>query len=110
MLLEESPNGFTAGSIKIEGYTPKQIAYHAALLIQGGLAEGSLDEKGTLDDPSPIVLLNNLKLPGHKFADAARNDSIWNKTKKKIQEQQGPVYLEVLIQVLESFAEREMGL
>ncbi len=108
LLLEESPNGFTPGNPKIEGYTDEQVAYHAHILIQEGLAEGQ--SFYTFDSASPVVMLNNLTWQGHEFADAARKDPIWKKVKKEIQEQQVSVTFGVLIQVLASVIKKGIGL
>ncbi|MEI2423122.1 DUF2513 domain-containing protein [Limnospira fusiformis] len=108
LLLEESPNGFTPGNPKIEGYTDEQVADHAHILIQEGLAEGQ--SFYTFDSASPVVVLNNLTWKGHKFANEVRDDSIWKKAKKKIQDKVGAVPLGVLTQVLGSFIEKAVGL
>lgn len=108
LLLEESPNGLTPGHPKIEGYTDEQVAYHAAMLIEAELAKGS--SSNTFDSPSPVVLLNNLTWKGHEFADAARNDSIWDKAKKKIQDKAGTVPWEILTQLLGSLIKKAVGL
>jgi hypothetical protein len=61
------------------GYTPQQITYHAALLIDAGLVRGSVirDEK---DDPAGAVMVE-LTWEGHEFLDKARSDTTWNKAK-----------------------------
>lgn len=48
--------------------------YHAALLIEAGLAAGSQQD---YMDGSGVVWLWRLTWAGHDFADAVRSDTIW---------------------------------
>ena len=59
-----------------------EFNYHAQLLIEAGLAEGALApaQRGI----PTAALLWRLTWLGHDFADAIRNDTIWDSAKEKV--------------------------
>ncbi|MDH0958965.1 DUF2513 domain-containing protein [Pseudomonas chengduensis] len=67
---------------KLDGVEAPVYLYHAQLLIEAGLAEGALaaPNRGV----PTAALLWRLTWLGHDFADAIRNDTIWNSAKEKV--------------------------
>ena len=100
LAIEDQPTGYFINEFTIEGYTPEQIGYHSYLIIDSGLAEGR-DATSSIDS-SPNWQLNNLTSAGHDFADAARNETTWNKATGIIKEKAGGVTLDILKQMLAS--------
>ena len=63
--------------VDLSSYTEDQLIYHAALLIEAGLVDGSIipGEEGY----PAMTTVNRMTWSGHDFLDAARNDSVWKK-------------------------------
>src|SRR3954452_19398211 len=76
LLMEDHPTGWAPRGMTIEGYTRDQIGYHAYLLVDAGLADGS--DVTTTGSSGPEYLLNHLTSAGHDFADSARAQYIWD--------------------------------
>jgi len=55
-------------------------SYHAELLIEAGLVEGTLSR--TIGPGIKHFMLRRLTWSGHEFLDSVRSDTVWNKTKK----------------------------
>ena len=73
--MEDAPTGF-APSMEIDGYTAEQIGYHAYLIVDAGLANGT--DGTSFDSTGPDYMLNHLTSAGHDFADSARPQFIWD--------------------------------
>jgi Hypothetical protein (DUF2513) len=84
------PRGWV--DLAIPGYTPEQVAHHVWLLHDAGLIEAQdLSHTGAFD-----YRPKRLTWAGHEFLDAARNDTIWNRTKETVKEKGGSIPFEVL--------------
>ena len=62
----------------------EEIGLHVELMIEGGLIKGTVVPAGT--GPAHRILAHSserITWEGHNFLDAARNDTIWQKAKKK---------------------------
>lgn len=94
--------------IQIEGYTPQQIGYHNYLIVDAGLAKGT--DVSTIEDMLPHWHLSHLTSAGHDFADAAKNDSTWNKATTLVKDKGGGFTLDVVKQVLVSILRNALGL
>jgi hypothetical protein len=92
--------------LEIEGHTPEEISYHVRLLHEAGLlqAENLTDATGALWAPK------RLTWEGHEFLDAARNDTVWNKTKDVVRDKGGSVPFEVLKELVVKIAASFFGL
>ena len=67
-------------NFEIPNYTPEQVSYHLMILNDSGLIEASdlsTMGRGIFWRPKRLTWF------GHEFLDAARNDSNWEKAKKK---------------------------
>ncbi len=64
------------GLPEIPGFSGDEIGYHAYLMVNAGLANGrSVRNTG---HRSEYYLINNLTLPGHEFAELARDEDEWS--------------------------------
>ena len=66
----------------IVGYSADQVSHHVHLMSQAGLVEAAVTT--ALSDPGPTALLLSVTWAGHDFVDAARDNTIWNKAKRKV--------------------------
>lgn len=108
LALDDAPTGYAPRKLNIEGYTPDQISYHAFLLLDAGLAEGSRVQH--MGSSGPQAMLRNLTWAGHEFADAARDETRWKKALGIVQEKGGSVTLSVLTELLKSLMKGALGL
>ncbi|MEP7294909.1 MAG: DUF2513 domain-containing protein [Burkholderiales bacterium] len=108
MAVEDLPTGTVLDDIEIDGYSPEEIGYHSYLVVDAGLAKGINVQ--TLSDTSPNWQILHLTSEGHDFADAARNESNWNKAKGIVTEKGGGATLEIVKQVLIGIIKHSLGL
>lgn len=66
--------------IEIEGYSSEEIKYNSYLIQQAGLADGYADQE-VLGCKGPGCTLKCLTWKGHEFAELARSDTSWQKSK-----------------------------
>lgn len=107
LLIEDHPSGF-APDIVIDGYTEELIGYHIHLMGEAGLLHAA--DVSHSECASPIAMASSLTWEGHEFVAAARNDTVWNKSKKLIQEKVGTTTIGLLIEVLKQQAKQVLGL
>ncbi|MDE0345338.1 MAG: DUF2513 domain-containing protein [Boseongicola sp.] len=77
-------------SLDIPNYDEEEVGLHVELLIEHGLIDGRA--KASSDGSAHRILvywINRMTWAGHDFLDAARNDTIWEKAKKKCLEATG---------------------
>ena len=89
-------------SIEIDGFDPETVSYQVKLLAEARLIEAN--------DLSTMYQFEwkprSLTWAGHEFLDAARNDTVWNKTMTKLKDQATTVPFEVLkAVVMQTFKE-----
>lgn len=96
------------GKIEIDGYSKEQVGYHTYLLVDAGLAKGI--DVTTTHDVLPQWQILHLTSAGHDFADAARNESIWQKAKEIVKDKTGGVTIDVMKQVLISIIKNALEL
>jgi len=77
---------------------PSQLGYHAYLLLDAALAKGA--DISSHGSKSPTALITSLTWAGHEFADAARDDTRWRKTRAIVIEKGGAITFELLRQLL----------
>lgn len=107
LAVEDLPTGSVIDSLEVENYKREQIGYHSYLIIDSGLAHGI--DCSFLADTSPIWRIQQLTSAGHDFADAARNDTNWNKAKGIIKDGGGAT-LGIVKDVLVSIIKEGIGL
>lgn len=79
---------------RLEGYDHILVAKHIELLDEAGLLKAHFtgtDTSGVVD-----AYVERLTWSGHEFLDAARNETVWKKTKATVKEKVGTVSFEVL--------------
>ena len=108
LAVEGSQGGFAPRDLTIDGYTTGQVAYHAYLMIQAGLAAGV--DVTTETGSGPEAILANLTWAGHEFADAARDETRWKKAMGLVKEKIGSVTISVLTQLLAALMKTTLGL
>lgn len=75
----------------------EEIGLHVELMIEDGLIKGTTVPAG--DGHAHRILayrIEKMTREGHDFLDAAQNDTIWQKAKKKFLEAPGGLALDVL--------------
>jgi len=98
ILFQVEEKGQARGFVDLEipSHNPEEISHHVWLLQNAGLIEAqNLSTNRGIDyRPSKMTWL------GHEFLDAARNDTVWRKTKELVKEKGGSVPFEVLKSLL----------
>src|SRR4051794_317878 len=79
MRLEGNPSGWAPRDLGIKGFPPEEIGYHAHIMLQEGLIEGT-DVTSTASS-GPEVIPTSLTWKGHEFLDLARDQERWNRAK-----------------------------
>ncbi len=108
MEVESFQHGFVTGNeIKVDGYLEEEIAYHAFLLKEAGLAYAiDVTAHGSL---SPEAKITHLTWAGHEFLDSARNQTRWNQAKRLIKDA-GGASIQVWITLLINLAKQNLGI
>jgi DNA-binding transcriptional ArsR family regulator len=87
------------------GDVPKQVlSEHVKLLTEAGLIESRDNSR------EATLLPTRLTWQGHEFLDAAKNEAIWQKTKKLVQEKGGALTFDVAKAVLAQVALKQVGI
>ncbi|MBX9790026.1 MAG: DUF2513 domain-containing protein [Pirellulales bacterium] len=108
LAVEDSPSGFAPDALNFDDYTEEQVGYHAYLLVDAGLALGA--DVTTMSSSSPEYVLRRLTWAGHEFADACRNESIWNQAQDTVKKKAGSVTFDVLKELLVSLLRGVIGI
>jgi hypothetical protein len=82
--------------------------YHLRIMIDAGLVKGRISEEISSDAPRHSYI-HSLTWAGHEFLDAARNDTVWNSTKRRITKA-GSWTFGLVLEVLKAEAKRHIGL
>lgn len=88
--------------LEIDGYDQNLVNYQIYLLDQADLIQAEIVRVGANEIHDPVIY--EMTWNGHEFLDAARNETIWNKTKDLIKEHGGSVPFEVLQSLLKQVA------
>lgn len=81
-------------NLSIDGYDIETVAYHCKLMFNAGLLESYKPTYG--DNRIYAFSVGSLTWEGHVFLDKIRENTIWNRTKKKIKENALPFTIEVI--------------
>jgi hypothetical protein len=68
---------------EVEGVSPLEFGLHAQLIVEAGLATGSI-ATGKHGMEVKAALLFRLTWAGHDFADSVQDDNVWHKAKKRL--------------------------
>ncbi|WP_140726560.1 DUF2513 domain-containing protein [Pseudomonas sp. Hp2] len=102
MLDLEQATSRISNSHAVEGYTQQEVAYHLALIVKSGLAEGPkpIYPSDGSDPTVPLaVMITRLTPEGHDFIADLRDDAVWEKVKERTAKVGGSVSLELLKQL-----------
>jgi len=88
--------------------TPVEVVEHIALMIDAGLIDGEAHPDPGMKGGG-IFVINKLTWAGHDFLNAARNDNVWNSTKRRMAKV-GSWTFGLVLEVLKEEAKRQMGL
>jgi hypothetical protein len=108
LAVEDHPAGYAPDNLTIEGHSEEEIAYHAYLIIDAGLATGF--DVSHHESPGPEARITSLTWEGHEFADAARDETRWKKAMTIVAEKGGSVTISVLTQLLVGLMKGTFGL
>jgi len=100
LAIEDHEHGFAPDNFAVEGYSTEQVDYHVYVMKQGRLLDAT-DVTG-FGDLSPRALPRSLRWAGHEFADAARNEGVWNRAKTLVAKAGSsafPVWVKVLTEI-----------
>src|SRR5438309_11406534 len=94
--------------VDLSPYTEEQRIYHSALLIEAGLIDGAIrtDAKGY---PNGVASIR-LTWKGHESLDAARNESVWQKTTGTVRSKGLSLTFDLLKELLTATIRGQMGL
>ncbi len=96
MEVEKFPPNHETSELIVEGWENDAIVHHIGLLHQAGLVN-AIDASAAGDE---TWIISSLTWNGHEFLEAARNQTLWNKTKTLVMEKSGGLSFEVLKQSL----------
>jgi hypothetical protein len=104
--VEAAPAGTYLQEVKrddwIDGST---VAQHVALMAEYGLIEAKVASIS-----QGRFAIGKMTWEGHDFLDAARNDTVWNKTKEHLAKVGGSASLEIVKAVLLQITRSQLGL
>jgi hypothetical protein len=108
LAIEASDSALGPGEFKIEGYTDDQINFHAALIVEAGLAHGQIPSQ--VQGVPLHAYITRLTWDGCDFLDAARDESRWKKALSLVGEKAGSVATDVLKELLSQMGKSALGL
>lgn len=106
-IFEEMPPGPFCRFNMEAGATPAEVYEHLSLMIDAGLIRGRVSPNREEPDRGGF-LIEGITWAGHDFLDAARNDEIWAKTKKRLLAA-GSWSFGLLLEVLKDEGKRRIG-
>jgi hypothetical protein len=97
----------------VAGYGKDQVAYHLALIVRQGFADGPKPlYPNTGEDPTipRAVIALRLTPAGHDFIASIRDAGIWAKVKERTASVSGGVALDVLKELAVSLTKAHLGI
>ena len=92
---------------RLKAYDEPLVVYNAALLVDSGLAEGSVARGG---ENEPLgVAMSHMTWAGHDFLDAARNETLWEKAKQIVMKPDTSFTFETLEEYLKAEIRKQLG-
>lgn len=107
LALEAAPEVDAVQSLIAKGYTEEVIGFHCYLLGDAGYAK--VIDVTTMGNVVPQALAVNLTWRGYEFLDSARENKRWAKAKGALGKV-GSTSLDVVIDLLKTYAKQELGL
>jgi hypothetical protein len=97
MRIENGRSGWAPQPFGIQGFSREEVGYHAHIMMQEGLIEGS--DVTSTESAGPEAIPTSLTWKGHEFLDLARDQERWNRAKAIIAKV-GSAPISVWMQVL----------
>jgi hypothetical protein len=112
MLDLENTNEHVTDKHFVDGFGRDEVAYHLALIVKSGYAEGkTLYGNASADTTIPnAVVVMRLTPSGHDFISTVRDPKIWSKVKERAARVAGGVTLEILKQLGSAVVKQHLGL
>ena len=79
MRMEGNPSGWAPRDFGIKSFSSQEIGYHAHIMMQEGLIEGS--GVTSTESAGPEAVPTTLTWKGHEFLDLVRDQERWNRAK-----------------------------
>jgi hypothetical protein len=89
---------------------PNEVLEHLELLREAGLLEAKVAHSGRGGARIDKVIVTRMTWTGHEFLQNARNEEVWQRTKKLVKERGGSVSFEILTALLVQTAKGIAGL
>ncbi len=106
MRIEMSHSAWEAPPFGLQGFNSEQIRYHAHIMTEDGLIEGSVPSVG---NQCPEAMPLALTAKGHDFLDLARDQRRWNQAHRIIRKV-GSAPIAVWMKVLNDLLLKELGM
>ncbi len=106
-LEEELPPGQSCNGVQIDGYDRPTVNAHLELMIDADLIDGKPLHAmtGIID-----VMVNRITWKGYDFIAAAKDDTVWEKTKTAAVKRAGSITFDVLLELLKAEIRTRLGL
>ena len=105
---EIEPNSFNHDNLEFDGHSEDSVSEHALLMYEAGLIEASFVK--TVNGVRRLTMIRRLMNPGHDMLAAIRDDTVWNRTKTKVNSTVGSASLEIMKGVAEGITKGLLGL
>ena len=97
ILLNTEDDKYPYGArVSLDGVPDQTCAYHVALILDAGLAEGRVLKSSS--SPYVAAMIDRLTSAGHDFCDGIRQDTIWNKAREHILKPGASYGLSILVE------------
>lgn len=110
--VESQPIGQSNIDLDLKEYDELTIGEHVRLLKEAGYIDATIIP--TLSPSGEEIVagysISRLLNGGHDFLDAARNETVWNKTKDKLKSVGGSVPLEIVVNVASQVLNHMLGI
>lgn len=95
----------------LKKYPPKDVAYNAQLLIDGGYVVGDVHYSAARTGRAEPVgyHITRLTLTGHDFLDASKDKDVWEKSQERIKKVAGWT-LPIVVEVMKDEVKKRLGL
>ena len=104
---EYKPGAGFLRRLNVESYEMLTIAEHCDLLYQAGLIKSYKASHG--DNTILTFFVGNLTNRGYEYLEQIRNEDIWAKTEKEIEEKKLPKTLEMIAKIAGIFTGNVIG-
>lgn len=92
--IEDEIDNVAEYNLTVDGYSMEEVAYHCAILLEGGYIHDYKAQYG--GDGVYSFGVSRLTWEGHNLLDKIREDTVWNKTKEIVKDKALPNILEVV--------------